>query len=59
MSAAIEIIRDGDEWIIEDGSAHTRLSKPGARVIERLVKRWEREVDGCKKRSFGPPSVRQ
>lgn len=45
MSAAIEIRRDGDEWVIEDGSARIRLTKPGPRIVERLVEKWDRQTD--------------
>ncbi len=43
MSATIEIRRDGDEWIIDDGSARIRMTKPGAGIIERLVDQWDHE----------------
>lgn len=47
MSAAIEIRRDGDEWIFDDGSALIRMTKPAAGIVERFVDRWEHE-DGSR-----------
>lgn len=41
MSATIEIRRDGDEWIIDDGSALIRMTKPGTGIVERFVDQWE------------------
>ncbi|SDG44822.1 hypothetical protein [Bosea robiniae] len=43
MSETIEIRRDGDEWIIDDGSALIRMTKPGAGIVERFVDQWEHE----------------
>ena len=45
MSATIDIRRNGKEWIIEDGSARIRVTKPGAGIIERFVNQWEEQPD--------------
>ena len=41
MSATIEIRRDGEEWIIDDGSARIRMTKLSAGIIERFVDQWD------------------
>ena len=43
MSATIEIRRDGDEWIIDDGSTRIRITKPGVGIIEHFVDQWVHE----------------
>jgi|APLak6261694702_1056217.scaffolds.fasta_scaffold13026_3 hypothetical protein len=43
MSTMIEIRRDGDEWIVDDGSVCIRLTKPGAGIVERFVDQSGRE----------------
>ncbi|MGO4407940.1 hypothetical protein AB4Z10_27220 [Bosea sp. RAF48] len=43
MSETIELRRDGDDWIIDDGSARIRLTTPGAGIIERFVDQWDAE----------------
>lgn len=52
MTAALDIHRHGDEWIIKDGSARIRITKPGVGIIERLVENWkdktEREHPGLR-----------
>lgn len=45
MSATIDIRRYGNEWVIEDGSARIRVTKPGAGIIERFVDQWEEQGD--------------
>lgn len=59
MSATIEIRRDGDEWIVDDGSACIRLTKPGAGIVERFVDRWGHEnslrPDATRSASREPP----
>ena len=41
VSALIDIRRYGDEWVIEDGSARIRVTKPSAAIIERFVDQWK------------------
>jgi hypothetical protein len=43
VSATIQIHRDGDEWIIDDGSARIRMTKPAVGIVERLVDQWGQE----------------
>ncbi|WP_306224342.1 hypothetical protein [Bosea beijingensis] len=43
MSTAIEIRRDGDEWIVDDGSARLLLTKPGAGIVQGCVDQWGHE----------------
>lgn len=43
MSATIQIHRDGDEWIIDDGSARIRMTTPAVGIVERFVDQWGHE----------------
>lgn len=43
MSATIQIQRDGDEWIIDDGSARIRMTTPAVGIVERFVDQWGHE----------------
>lgn len=45
MSATVDIRRNGDEWVIDDGSARIRVTKPGTGIIERFVNQWENKAD--------------
>lgn len=41
MSETIDIRRDGDEWIMVDGSARIRITQPGAGTVARFVEHWD------------------
>ena len=40
MSATIDIRRDGDNWVIEGGSARIQITKPAEGLVERFVEDW-------------------
>lgn len=45
MSSTIDIRRNGDEWIIDDGSAQIRITKPGAGIVDRFIHQWQERAD--------------